>query len=119
MLVGDVRYRIFNSRRQIGSYVGVTPSPFQDGPTSRDQGISEPETTKAHATMSRHGFGCGMSPPVLMSVRAVFGGPGRVKRVTMARRLLIALWRYLETGAVAEAPESKCCDATEVGSISK
>src|SRR5262249_40664882 len=38
-LVGEVFYRRFNRCRQIGSYVGLTPSHFQSGPRSRDQGI--------------------------------------------------------------------------------
>ena len=40
-LVGEVFYRHFNNRQQLGSYVGLTPSHFQSGPSSRDQGISK------------------------------------------------------------------------------
>ena len=36
-LVGEVFYRQFNNRQQVGSYVGLTPSHFQSGPMSRDQ----------------------------------------------------------------------------------
>ena len=51
VLVGEVFYRTFNNRKQIGSYVGLTPSPFQSGSTSRDQGISKAGNTKARTTM--------------------------------------------------------------------
>jgi len=40
-LVGEVFYRQFANRRQIGSYVGLTPSPFSSGAIARDQGISK------------------------------------------------------------------------------
>src|ERR1700757_2403899 len=51
VLVGEVFYRTFDNRKQIGSYVGLTPSPFQSGPTSRDQGISKAGNTKERTTM--------------------------------------------------------------------
>src|SRR5262249_46809063 len=50
VLVGEVFYRTFNNRKQIGSYVDLTPSPFQSGSTSRDQGISKAGNTKARTT---------------------------------------------------------------------
>ena len=40
-LVGEVFYRQFNNRQQLGSYVGLTPSHLQSGSSSRDQGISK------------------------------------------------------------------------------
>jgi transposase len=51
VLVGEVFYRTFDNRKQIGSYVGLTPSPFQSGSTSRDQGISRAGNAKARTTM--------------------------------------------------------------------
>src|SRR5262244_2439142 len=51
VLVGEVFYRTFDNRKQLGSYVGLTPSPFQSGSTSRDQGISRAGNAKARSTM--------------------------------------------------------------------
>ena len=51
VLVGEVFYRTFNYRKQIGSYVGLTPSHFQSGSTSHDQGISKAGNAKARTTM--------------------------------------------------------------------
>src|SRR6516225_3533457 len=51
VLVGEVFYRTFDNRKQVGSYVGLTPSPFQSGSTSRDQGISRAGNAKARTTM--------------------------------------------------------------------
>jgi len=46
VLVGEVFYRTFDNRKQIGSYAGLTPSPFQSGFTSRDRASVGPETPK-------------------------------------------------------------------------
>jgi transposase len=107
VLVGEVYYRPFSNRRQVGSYVGLTPSHFQSGPMSRDQGISKVGNPKARSTMIelawlwlRH------QPDSTFSVwfrERVGTLKGRIRRITIvavARKLLIALWRYLETGVV-------------------
>jgi len=114
VLVGEVFYRTFDNRKQIGSYVGLTPSPFQSGSTFRDQGISRAGNAKARTTMIelawlwlRH------QPDSFLSVwfrERVGERKGRIKRiaiVAMARKLLIALWRYLETGLVPEGAALK------------
>ena len=106
-LVGEVFYRQFNRSRQIGSYVGLTPSHFQSGPKSRDQGISKAGKPKARTIMIelawlwlRH------QPDSPLSVwfrKRVGTAKGRIRRiaiVAVARKLLIALWRYLESGVV-------------------
>jgi transposase len=109
VLVGEVLYRTFNNRKQIGSYVGLTPSPFQSGSTSRDQGISKAGNTKARTTMIELAWlWLRNQPDSRLSVwfrERVGNRKGRIKRiaiVAMARKLLIALWRYLETGVVPE-----------------
>src|SRR6516162_3606989 len=109
VLVGEVLYRTFNNRKQIGSYVGLTPSHFQSGSTSRDQGISKAGNTKARTTMIELAWlWLRNQPDSRLSVwfrERVGNRKGRIKRITivaMARKLLIALWRYLETGVVPE-----------------
>jgi hypothetical protein len=47
VLVGEVFFRPFSNRHQIASYVGLTPSHFQSGSMSRDQGISKAGNPKA------------------------------------------------------------------------
>ena len=51
VLVGEVFFRPFSNRHHIASYVGLTPSHFQSGSTSRDQGISKAGNPKARTTM--------------------------------------------------------------------
>lgn len=55
-LVGEVFYRQFNNRQQLGSYVGLTPSHFQSGPMSRDLGISKAGNPKAPHRHDRAGL---------------------------------------------------------------
>ncbi len=107
VLTGEVFYRPFNNRHQVASYVGLTPSPFQSGPKCRDQGISKAGNPKARSTMIelawlwlRHQPD---SPLSLWFRERVGTLKGRIRRITIvavARKLLIALWRYLETGVV-------------------
>ena len=107
-LVGEVFYRQFNNRQQLGSYVGLTPSHFQSGPMSRDQGISKAGNPKARSVMLvwlwlRHQPN---SPLSIWFRERVGTARGRIRRITIvavARKLLIALWRYLGTGVVPTA----------------
>jgi transposase len=50
-LVGEVFYRSFDNRKQLASYVGLTPAHFQSGAMSRDQGISKSGNAKARRVM--------------------------------------------------------------------
>jgi transposase len=51
VLAGEVFYRAFSNRRELASYVGLTPSHFQSGSTCRDQGISKAGNPKARTAM--------------------------------------------------------------------
>ena len=50
VLVGEVFHRNFNNRRQLASYVGYAPSPFQSGNVAYDQGISKAGNRKGRTT---------------------------------------------------------------------
>jgi transposase len=107
VLVGEVFYRSFANGRQLASYVGLTPSHFQSGPTSRDQGISKAGNARARTKMIelawlwlRHQLESPLSVWFRQRVGTLKGRIRRITIVAMARRLLIALWRYLETGVV-------------------
>jgi len=113
-LVGEVFYRSFDNRKQLASYVGLTPAHFQSGAMSRDQGISKAGNAKARAVMVelawlwlRHQ----PESPLSVWFRERVGKlKGRIRRITIvavARKLLIALWRYLETGLVPEGAALK------------
>ena len=106
-LVGEVFYRSFDNRRQVGSYPGLAPSPFSSGSTDRDQGISKAGNPKARSTMIELAWmWLRYQPDSTLSIwfrQRVGDRKGRVRRiaiVALARKLLVALWRYLETGLV-------------------
>jgi transposase len=105
VLVGEVFYRQFDNRRQLASYLGFTPSPFQSGRLAHDQGISKAGNAKARtASLELAWLWLRYQPDSDLSIwfRTRVGTiKGRIRRITivaMARKLMIALWRYLETG---------------------
>ena len=109
VLVGEVFYRSFNNRRQVGSYVGFPPSPFRSGAMAREQGISKAGNAKARRTMIELAWlWLRYQPDSVLSIwfrERVGTLKGRIRRITivaLARKLLVALWRYLETGLVPD-----------------
>ena len=114
VLVGEVFYRQFNNRQQVGSYVGLTPSHFHSGASSRDQGISKAGNPKARTIMLELAWLWIRyqpdSPFTIWFRERVGTAKGRIRRiaiVAMARKLLIALWRYVETGVVPTGAKLK------------
>jgi transposase len=106
-IVGEVFYREFANRRQLGSYVGLASSPFCSGSLGRDQGISKAGNPKARAMMIelawswlRYQPDSALSRWFRERVGNLKGRPRRIAIVAMARKLLVALWRYLQTGII-------------------
>jgi transposase len=113
-LVGEVFYREFANRRQLGSYVGLASSPFCSGSLDRDQGISKAGNPKARTMMIelawtwlRYQPESALSRWFRERVGNLKGRPRRIAIVAMARKLLVALWRYLQTGVVPTGAELK------------
>src|ERR1700746_2650916 len=113
-LVGEVFYRSFDNRKQLASYVGLTPTHFQSGSMCRDQGISKAGNAKARTVMVelawlwlRHQPDSDLSVWFRERVGKLKGRIRRITIVAVARKLLIALWRYLENGMVPEGATLK------------
>jgi transposase len=107
VLVGEIFHRNFNNRRQLASYLGYAPSPFQSGNVAHDQGISKAGNRKGRTTgielawlWLRYQPGSDLSAWFRARVGATKGRIRRIAIVALARKLLVALWRYLETGLV-------------------
>ena len=113
-LTREVFFRDFKNRRQLGSYSGLTPSPYQSGEMSHESGIS-------HAG-NRHFRGISVDlawdwlryqPQSALARwyqrRFGSGGPRmrKIGIVAVARKLLIALWRYAQTGILPEGARRK------------
>lgn len=98
-------WREFRNRRQIGALSGLTPTPYQSGGENRDQGISKAGNRWVRALAIEIAWGWLRYQPeseLSQWYRRKFGhGSSRVRRigiVALARRLLIELWKYLQTG---------------------
>jgi len=102
-------WRGFRNRREVGALAGLTPTPYQSGELSREQGIAKAGNRYIRAMAIEIAWGwLRFQPQSALSqwYQARFGtGSSRVRRigiVALARRLLVALWRYLEDGIVPE-----------------
>lgn len=100
-------WRGFRNRRQVGALAGLTPTPYQSGESSREQGIAKAGNRYIRAMAIEIAWGwLRFQPQSALSqwYEARFGqGSSRIRRigiVALARRLLVELWRYLETGVV-------------------
>src|SRR3954451_7657021 len=107
VLYNEVFYPQFANRRDVAAYVGLTPSLFASGDLRHDQGISKAGNPRARATMVelawlwvRHQSGSDLTGWFLSRVSGIKGRIKRIAIVALARKVLVALWRYLETGLV-------------------
>ena len=106
-LVNEVFYRSFDNRRQVGSYFGLTGTPYDSGASRREQGISKAGNHRARKLAVELGWLWLMHQPGSDLSRwfreRVGDVKGRIRRITiiaMTRKLMVSLWRYLETGVV-------------------
>jgi len=100
-------WREFRNRREVGALAGLTPTHNQSGETSRDRGISKAGNCFVRGIVIEIAWGWLHHQPnakstqwfqeryALQSKRL-----RRIGIVALARRLLIDLWRYLETGEI-------------------
>ena len=106
-LVNEVFYRDFDNRRQVGSYFGLAGTPYDSGDRRRDQGISKAGNRRARQLAIELAWLWTVHQPDSALTRGfrerVGDIKGRVRRialVALARKLMVALWRYLTTGLV-------------------
>jgi transposase len=106
-LFNEVFYRSFDNRRQVGSYFGLAGTPYDSGESRREQGISKAGNWRARKLAIelgwlwlRHQPGSELSRWFHKRVGDLKGRPRRIAIVAMARKLMVALWRYLTTGVV-------------------
>lgn len=107
LLTNEVFYRDFKNRRQVGSCVGLTDVPYDSGASHRQQGISKAGNHRARTTAIelawlwlRHQPGSELSRWFRERVGNLKGRIRKIAIVALARKLMVALWRYLETGLV-------------------
>jgi transposase len=101
-------WRQIRNGRELGALVGVVPAPYQSGTTSHDQGITRAGNRHVRRMIVQLAWSwLRYQPTSALSrwYRERFSQSRRLRRigiVALARKLLIAWWRYLETGTVPE-----------------
>jgi transposase len=107
-------YKEFDNRRQVAAFAGLAPTPWSSGGIEREQGISKAGNRRLRKTMVELAWGWTMHQPGSALTRWFNErGAGQSKRmrriaiVALARKLLVALWRYVNEGVVPEGAELK------------
>src|ERR1700760_3487437 len=114
VLSSEAFYRNFGNRREVAGYAGLVPSPWKSGGIDVEQGISKAGNARLRKTMIqlawlwlRHQPGSTLSRWFHERVGDRRGKIRRITIVAVARKLLIALWRYVTLGLVPEGAELK------------
>lgn len=115
-LVLELFWRDFQNRRQVGACTGLVSQPYDSGESRVDQGISKQGNRRVRALLIemawawlRYQPGSAIAQWFAQRTRGT-GANKRGKRiaiVAVARRLVIALWRYLEQGVIPEGAQLK------------
>jgi transposase len=102
-------WREFKNGREVGAMAGLTPTPSQSGDVHREQGISKAGNRRVRWVMIEFAWmWLRWQPDSVLSQwfrRRFAHGSRRMRRigiVALARKLLIALWRYVDTGALPD-----------------
>jgi transposase len=114
LLVREAFVRQFRNRRALGGYVGLGGTPFSSGGSEREQGIGKDGNRRVRAAMVELAWTwLRWQPDSALSVwfRARVGAMGgRIKKimiVALARKLLVALWRYVKDGVIPDGARMK------------
>jgi transposase len=112
----ELFWREFSNRRQVGACVGLVPQPYDSGESQVDQGISKQGNRRVRALLIEMAWTWLRYQPdsaltQWFNQRTQGTGPNRRARriaiVAVARRLVIALWRYLKDGVIPDGAQMK------------
>ncbi len=107
-------FRSFANRRQVAAYAGLAPTPWQSGSVDREQGVSKAGNPRLRTTLIQLAWLWLRHQPqsalaLWFKARVAHNG-GRFKKTTivaLARKLLVALWKYVTAGVVIEGAVMK------------
>jgi transposase len=107
-------YRHFDNRRQVAAYGGFAPTPWQSGTLDREQGIAKSGNPRLRTTMIQLAWLWRRHQPDSVLSRwfqeRVAGKGRRIRKImitALARKLLVALWKYVTAGVVIEGATMK------------
>ena len=102
-------YRSFTNRKQVAAYAGLAPTPWQSGSVAHEQGVSKAGNPRLRTTMIQLSWLWLKHQPqsalALWFAERVKRNGGRLRKTTivaLARKLLVALWKYVTAGVVIE-----------------
>ena len=102
-------HRSFANRKQVASYAGLAPTPWQSGSVVHEQGVSKAGNPRLRTTMIQLAWLWLRHQPDSALARwfhaRVKRNGGRLRKTTivaLARKLLVALWKYATAGVVIE-----------------
>jgi transposase len=109
VLAGEGLFRHFDNRRQIAAYAGLAPSPWRSGSIDREQGVSKAGNPRLRTAMVQAAWLWLRFQPDAALTRwfqeRVSHNGGRGKKiaiVALARKLLVAFWKFATSGVVIE-----------------
>lgn len=107
-------FRHFDNRRQLSAYAGLAPTPWQSGSVNHEQGVSKAGNPRLRAILVemawlwlRHQSGSALARWYHDRVRRSGGRIKKVAIVALARKLLVALWKYVTAGVIIEGAAMK------------
>jgi transposase len=102
-------YRSFANRKQVAAYAGLAPTPWQSGSVAREQGVSKAGNPRLRTTMLQLAWLWLRHQPQSALTRwfheRVTRNGGRLRKstiVALARKLLVALWKYVTAGVLID-----------------
>src|SRR5215203_4014399 len=114
MLWLECFFRSFSNRRQVAAYAGLAPTPWQSGSVQHEQGVSKSGNPRLRTTMIqlawlwlRHQPKSELSLWFLDRVKRDGGRGKKTTIVALARKLLVALWKFVSSGVVIEGAVMK------------
>ena len=107
MLASEVFIREYRHQRAIGRYVGLTGAPDESGTRRHEKGLAKAGNARVRRALiqlawrfRKHQTDCGLVQ--WYEARVAAGKKPKTMIVALARRLLIALWRFVPLGEVLE-----------------
>jgi transposase len=101
--------RRFDNRRQVAAYAGLAPTPWQSGQIDYEQGVSKSGNPRLRSTLVqvawlwvRHQPNSALSQWFVTRVTQNGGRYKKTAIIALARKLLVALWKYVNAGVVIE-----------------
>jgi transposase len=109
MLVSEVLSRQFRDRKAVARYAGLTGSPDESGKRRREKGLARAGNARVRTSMIEFAWrflrfqeGSALAQWFQTRTADRRGGTRKTMIVALARKLLIALWRFATTGELSD-----------------